>query len=43
MLLSMPDIPWGRRLETDMSAVLKTLAAVLVATVVIVVILELLA
>jgi hypothetical protein len=40
---SMPDIPWGRRLERDMSVVFKTLAAVLAASFVVVVVLELMA
>jgi hypothetical protein len=37
-----PDIPWGPRLEPDMSVALKTLVAVLAASLVAVVVLELL-
>jgi hypothetical protein len=39
----MPGTPWGRRLEGDMSVVWKTLAAVLAASFVVVVVLELMA
>jgi hypothetical protein len=39
----MPDIPGARRLDPDMSVVWKTLAAVLAASFVVVVVLELMA